>query len=259
MIGLGAASPLDPLGEPDQRNDPARPGRRARPAPRGRPRGSRGAAAGPRAGSRTTQSSGRTTSWAPAPRAEPIDSAIRAAFPSRSPTVGFICARARRRCADSAMRQVWPRRRLGCDAVFSRDRRGEEAHIERLCARTGSGWPAAPRAGARSAGAEGGSRSRSRRSGGRSPTSSRCTRSGTSSAAGARRPASRPRRTPGSGRSRTAPSSRPTPTLRSISRRLEGYLRWAQNRQHRRVPPRIPSREHPFWSLLRLGHGREAA
>ena len=48
-------------------------------------------------------------------------------------------------------------------------------------------------------------------------------------------------------------------TLRSISRRLEGYLRWAQNRQHRLVPPRIPSREHPFWSLLRLGHGREAA
>ncbi len=45
----------------------------------------------------------------------------------------------------------------------------------------------------------------------------------------------------------------PTPaTLRSISRRLRGYLDWARNRQYRRVPPRIPSREHPFWSLLEL-------
>jgi hypothetical protein len=41
-------------------------------------------------------------------------------------------------------------------------------------------------------------------------------------------------------------------TLRSISRRLRGYLDWARNRQYRRVPPRIPSREHPFWSLLEL-------
>jgi hypothetical protein len=45
----------------------------------------------------------------------------------------------------------------------------------------------------------------------------------------------------------------PTPaTLRSISRRLRGYLDWARNRQYRRVPPRIPPREHPFWSLLEL-------
>jgi hypothetical protein len=45
----------------------------------------------------------------------------------------------------------------------------------------------------------------------------------------------------------------PTPaTLRSISRRLNGYLNWARNRQYRRVPPRIPPREHPFWSLLEL-------
>jgi hypothetical protein len=45
----------------------------------------------------------------------------------------------------------------------------------------------------------------------------------------------------------------PTPaTLRSISRRLSGYLDWARNRQYRRVPPRIPSREHPFWALLEL-------
>ena len=40
--------------------------------------------------------------------------------------------------------------------------------------------------------------------------------------------------------------------LRSISRRLRGYLDWARNRQYRRVPPRIPPREHPFWSLLEL-------
>ena len=42
-------------------------------------------------------------------------------------------------------------------------------------------------------------------------------------------------------------------TLRSISNRLRGYLAWARNRQHRRVPPRIPPREHPFWRLLALG------
>jgi hypothetical protein len=45
----------------------------------------------------------------------------------------------------------------------------------------------------------------------------------------------------------------PTPaTLRSISRRLRGYLEWARNRQHRRVPPRIPAPDHAFWSLLEL-------
>ena len=45
----------------------------------------------------------------------------------------------------------------------------------------------------------------------------------------------------------------PTPaTLRSISRRLRGYLDWARNRQYRRIPPRIPPREHAFWSLLEL-------
>jgi hypothetical protein len=45
----------------------------------------------------------------------------------------------------------------------------------------------------------------------------------------------------------------PTPaTLRSISRRLRGYLEWAHNRQHRRVPPRIPPRDHAFWRLLAL-------
>jgi hypothetical protein len=44
---------------------------------------------------------------------------------------------------------------------------------------------------------------------------------------------------------------KPTPaTRRSISNRLGGYLRWAENRQYRRVPPRIPPRDHPFWTLL---------
>jgi hypothetical protein len=47
-------------------------------------------------------------------------------------------------------------------------------------------------------------------------------------------------------------------TLRSISKRLRGYLAWAQNRQYRRVPPRIPPRDHPFWSLLSLGEERAA-
>jgi hypothetical protein len=43
-----------------------------------------------------------------------------------------------------------------------------------------------------------------------------------------------------------------TATLHSISRRLRGYLEWARNRQHRRVPPRIPPRDHVFWRLLAL-------
>jgi hypothetical protein len=47
-------------------------------------------------------------------------------------------------------------------------------------------------------------------------------------------------------------------TLRSISKRLSGYLQWAQNRQHRRVPPRIPPRDHVFWQMLRLGQERAA-
>ena len=52
---------------------------------------------------------------------------------------------------------------------------------------------------------------------------------------------------------------RPTDaTLRSISKRLHGYLEWARNRQHRRVPPRIPPRDHAFWSLLSLGEERAA-
>jgi hypothetical protein len=42
-------------------------------------------------------------------------------------------------------------------------------------------------------------------------------------------------------------------TRRSISKRLRGYLAWAENRQYRKVPPRIPPREHPFWRLLQLG------
>ena len=46
----------------------------------------------------------------------------------------------------------------------------------------------------------------------------------------------------------------PTPaTRRSISKRLRGYLEWAQNRQYRRVPPRIPGRDHPFWRLMETG------
>jgi hypothetical protein len=51
----------------------------------------------------------------------------------------------------------------------------------------------------------------------------------------------------------------PTPaTRRSIVRRLEGYLAWARNRQYRRVPPRIPERDHVFWSLLAMEDERAA-
>lgn len=52
----------------------------------------------------------------------------------------------------------------------------------------------------------------------------------------------------------------PTPaSLRSIARRLDGYLEWALARQHRRTPPRIPPRDHAFWSLRSLGTERDAA
>lgn len=50
-----------------------------------------------------------------------------------------------------------------------------------------------------------------------------------------------------------------TASLRSIARRLDGYLEWALARQHRRTPPRIPPRDHPFWSLRRLGVEEDAA
>ena len=51
----------------------------------------------------------------------------------------------------------------------------------------------------------------------------------------------------------------PTPaTRRSIVRRLEGYLAWARNRQYRRVPPRIPERDHVFWALLAMEDERAA-
>lgn len=47
-------------------------------------------------------------------------------------------------------------------------------------------------------------------------------------------------------------------TMRSISKRLDGYLQWARNRQYRRVPPRIPERDHVFWRMLDLGEERAA-
>jgi hypothetical protein len=51
----------------------------------------------------------------------------------------------------------------------------------------------------------------------------------------------------------------PTPaTRRSIVRRLEGYLAWARNRQYRRVPPRIPERDHVFWTLLAMSEEQAA-
>jgi hypothetical protein len=39
-------------------------------------------------------------------------------------------------------------------------------------------------------------------------------------------------------------------TRRSIESRLRSYLEWARRCQHRRYPPRIPERTHPFWALL---------
>ena len=37
---------------------------------------------------------------------------------------------------------------------------------------------------------------------------------------------------------------------RSAGRRLRSYVTWAEYRQHRMRPPRIPPSSSPFWSLL---------
>jgi hypothetical protein len=39
-------------------------------------------------------------------------------------------------------------------------------------------------------------------------------------------------------------------TRRGIGLRLRSYLRWAESRQYRKVPPRIPAADHPFWTLV---------
>lgn len=39
-------------------------------------------------------------------------------------------------------------------------------------------------------------------------------------------------------------------TRRSISKRLNSYLLWARNRQHRKHPPRFPPPDHVFWDLV---------
>ena len=36
----------------------------------------------------------------------------------------------------------------------------------------------------------------------------------------------------------------------SAGRRLRSYVLWAENRQHRKTPPRIPPPESAFWSVL---------
>jgi hypothetical protein len=40
------------------------------------------------------------------------------------------------------------------------------------------------------------------------------------------------------------------PARRSAGRRLRSYVTWAEYRQHRLRPPRIPPESSPFWSLL---------
>ncbi len=39
-------------------------------------------------------------------------------------------------------------------------------------------------------------------------------------------------------------------TRRSAGRRLRSYVIWAEHRQHRKRPPRIPAAGSPFWALL---------
>ncbi len=49
-------------------------------------------------------------------------------------------------------------------------------------------------------------------------------------------------------------------SLRSIGKRLDGYLEWALARQHRKHPPRIPPPDHAFWRLRKLsGTSRDAS
>lgn len=49
-------------------------------------------------------------------------------------------------------------------------------------------------------------------------------------------------------------------SLRSIGKRLDGYLEWALARQHRKHPPRIPPPDHVFWRLWKLsGTSRDAS
>jgi len=43
----------------------------------------------------------------------------------------------------------------------------------------------------------------------------------------------------------------PTPAnMRAIGRRLLNYQRWAEDRQHRKHPPRFPPPEHDFWRMV---------
>jgi hypothetical protein len=43
----------------------------------------------------------------------------------------------------------------------------------------------------------------------------------------------------------------PTPAnLKAIGRRLLSYRIWAENRQHRKHPPRFPPPEHDFWRMV---------
>lgn len=49
-------------------------------------------------------------------------------------------------------------------------------------------------------------------------------------------------------------------SLKSIGRRLDGYLEWALARQYRKHPPRIPPPDHVFWRLRALsGTSRDAS
>jgi hypothetical protein len=41
-------------------------------------------------------------------------------------------------------------------------------------------------------------------------------------------------------------------SLKSVGKRLDGYLEWALARQHRKYPPRIPAPDHVFWELREL-------
>jgi len=37
---------------------------------------------------------------------------------------------------------------------------------------------------------------------------------------------------------------------RGIHDRLNSYVEWAKNRQHRKVPPKLPAEDHSIWKLL---------
>ena len=114
VVGVARiAAAGDRLGEADQDGHRRRP-RPPTPRPRaGLPRESAASGRGPRPGSPAGRARGRSPARPPRPRARPIHSAILAALPSMSPTVGLIWASATRIGPRDEHRRSIPARKRG--------------------------------------------------------------------------------------------------------------------------------------------------